>query len=42
MAQVAEVPYTAFASDRGNAVTARLLVRGVRDLPNPSQRPTGT
>jgi Transposase DDE domain group 1 len=31
-AEVAEVPYTAFASRKGQAVTARLLVRRVRDL----------
>jgi hypothetical protein len=31
-AQVAEVPYTAFASKRGKAVTARLIVRRVKDL----------
>jgi hypothetical protein len=31
-AQVAEVPYTAFASKKGQAVTARLVVRRVRDL----------
>jgi Transposase DDE domain group 1 len=31
-AEVAEVPYTAFASKTGQAVTARLLVRRVRDL----------
>jgi hypothetical protein len=31
-AQVAEVPYTAFASRKGMAVTARLIVRRVRDL----------
>ena len=31
-AEVAEVPYTAFASKKGQAVTARLLVRRVRDL----------
>ena len=30
-AQVAEVPYTAFASKKGQAVTARLIVRRVRD-----------
>jgi Transposase DDE domain group 1 len=32
IAQIAEVPYTAFASDRKHAVTARLIVRRVRDL----------
>jgi len=31
-AQVAEIPYTAFASKKGQAVTARLIVRRVRDL----------
>ena len=31
-AQVAEVPYTAFASKKGKAVTARLIVRRVKDL----------
>jgi hypothetical protein len=31
-AQVAEVPYTAFAPRKGQAVTARLIVRRVRDL----------
>jgi hypothetical protein len=31
-AEVAEVPYTAFTSRKGQAVTARLLVRRVRDL----------
>jgi len=31
-AQVAEVPYTAFASRKGQAATARLIVRRVRDL----------
>ena len=31
-AQVAEVPYTAFASRKGRAITARLIVRRVRDL----------
>ena len=31
-AQVAEVPYTAFASKKSQAVTARLIVRRVRDL----------
>jgi hypothetical protein len=30
-AQVAEVPYTAFASKKGQAITARLIVRRVRD-----------
>ena len=30
-AEVAEVPYTAFASRKGQAVTARLIVRRVRD-----------
>jgi hypothetical protein len=31
-AQVAEVPYTAFAPKKGQAITARLIVRRVRDL----------
>jgi hypothetical protein len=31
-AEVAEVPYTAFTSKKGQAVTARLIVRRVRDL----------
>ena len=31
-AQVAEVPYTAFTSKKGQPVTARLIVRRVRDL----------
>jgi hypothetical protein len=31
-AEVAEVEYTAFASKKGKAVTARLIVRRVRDL----------
>ena len=31
-AEVAEIPYTAFASKKGQAVTARLIVRRVRDL----------
>jgi hypothetical protein len=31
-AQVAEVEYTAFTSRKGNAITARLIVRRVRDL----------
>jgi len=31
-AGVAEVPYTAFASKKGQAVTARLIVRRVKDL----------
>jgi hypothetical protein len=31
-AEVAEVPYTTFASKKGQAVTARLIVRRVRDL----------
>jgi hypothetical protein len=34
-AEVAEVPYTAFASKKGQAITARLIVRRVRDL-NPT------
>ena len=31
-AQVAEIKYTAFASKKGQAITARLIVRRVRDL----------
>ena len=31
-AEVAEVPYTAFTSKKGSAITARLIVRRVRDL----------
>jgi hypothetical protein len=31
-AEVAEVPYTAFATKKGGAVTARLIVRRVKDL----------
>ncbi len=31
-AEVAEVPYTAFASRKGRAITARLIVRRVKDL----------
>jgi len=31
-AEVAEVPYTAFTSKKGKAITARLIVRRVRDL----------
>jgi hypothetical protein len=31
-AEVAEVPYTAFASEKGQAITARLIVRRVKDL----------
>jgi hypothetical protein len=31
-AEVAEIPYTAFTSKKGQAVTARLIVRRVRDL----------
>ena len=31
-AEAAEVPYTAFASKKGKAVTARLIVRRVKDL----------
>jgi Transposase DDE domain group 1 len=31
-AEVAEVPYTAFASKKGQAITARLIVRRVKDL----------
>jgi hypothetical protein len=31
-AEVAEVPYTAFASKKGQAITARLIIRRVKDL----------
>jgi hypothetical protein len=31
-AEVAEIPYTAFASKKGQAITARLIVRRVKDL----------
>ena len=31
-AEVAEIPYTAFTSKKGQAITARLIVRRVRDL----------
>jgi hypothetical protein len=31
-AEVAEVSYTAFTSTKGQAITARLVVRRVRDL----------
>ena len=31
-AQVAEIPYTALASKKGQAITARLIVRRVKDL----------
>ncbi len=31
-AEIAEIPYTAFASKKGQAITARLIVRRVRDL----------
>ena len=31
-AEVAEVPYTAFAAKKGQAITARLIVRRVKDL----------
>jgi hypothetical protein len=31
-AEIAEIPYTAFASKKGQAVTARLIVRRVKDL----------
>jgi hypothetical protein len=34
-AQIAEIPYTAFAANRKHAVTARLIVRRVKDL-NPA------
>src|SRR4029077_15446885 len=35
-AQVAETEYTAFASKKGQAITARLIVRRVRDLNKPA------
>jgi hypothetical protein len=39
-AEVAETGYTAFASKKGKAITARLIVRRVRDLnPGGHQRP---
>ncbi len=31
-AEVAEIPYTAFAPEKGRAITARLIVRRVKDL----------
>jgi hypothetical protein len=31
-AEIAEIPYSAFASRKGQAITARLIVRRVRDL----------
>jgi Transposase DDE domain group 1 len=37
-AQVAEVPYTAFTSRKGQATTARLIVRRVKDLNRPAAR----
>jgi hypothetical protein len=40
-AQVAEVPYTAFASKKGQAITARLIVRRVRDLNGKAPRGQG-
>jgi hypothetical protein len=40
-AQVAEVPYTAFTSKKGQAVTARLIVRRVRDLNGKAARGQG-
>jgi hypothetical protein len=36
-AQVAEVEYTAFASRKGQAITAQLIVRRVKDLSPPGQ-----
>jgi hypothetical protein len=36
-AQVAEVEYTAFTSKKGQAITARLIVRRVRDLNRKAQ-----
>jgi Transposase DDE domain group 1 len=35
-AEVAEIGYTAFASKKGQAITARLIVRRVRDLSRPA------
>ena len=40
-AQVAEVPYTAFTSKKGQAITARLIVRRVKDLNQQSRRRAG-
>jgi hypothetical protein len=40
-AEVAEVPYTAFASRKGQAVTARLIVRRVRDQNRQAGREQG-
>jgi hypothetical protein len=40
-AQIAEVPYTAFASKKGQAITARLIVRRVRDLNRDAARGQG-
>jgi hypothetical protein len=40
-AEVAEVKYTAFASKKGKAITARLIVRRVRDLNPRAARGTG-
>ena len=37
-AEVAEVPYTAFTSKKGQAITARLIVRRVRDLNKQARR----
>ena len=40
-AEVAEVPYTAFASKKGKAITARLIVRRVKDLNRKASRGPG-
>ena len=40
-AEVAEMPYTAFASKKGQAITARLIVRRVRDLNKQGSRRAG-
>jgi len=40
-AQVAEVQYTAFASRKGQAITARLIVRRIRDLNRDAARGQG-
>ena len=41
-AQVAEVKYTAFTSKKGQAITARLIVRRVKDLNHSCRRPGRT
>ena len=40
-AQIAEVPYTAFASKKGQAIIARLIIRRVRDLNRDAARGQG-